>query len=505
MSEPSAILRLEKVRKTFPGVVALNDVDFSLHPGEVHALLGENGAGKSTLIKVLTGVYARDGGAILLDGRPISPRSSADAQMLGISTVYQEVNLLPNLSVAQNIFLGREPRKFGLIQWRRVNRDAAELLKQFKLDIDVTAPLESYSVAVQQLVAIARGIAADARVLVLDEPTASLDSGEVAMLFDILRELKSRGMAIVFVTHFLDQVYALSDRITVLRNGTLQGEFATASLPRQQLVETMLGRELAQAEQQVASAHQTQEPEDQAATAMLSLRELATSAGIRDVNLSVAAGEAVGLAGLLGSGRSEVCRAVFGLDAITGGECQLRGKPVAFSRPAQAIAAGLALCPEDRKREGIIGPLSVRENIVIALQARKGWWKPISRQQQVALSEQAVRDMNIATSDIEKPVELLSGGNQQKVILGRWLAVQPSLLLLDEPTRGIDIGAHAEILKLIRDLCEQGMALLVTSSELEELVAFSNKVVVMRDRRQAAQLQGEDISEDNIMQAIAKG
>lgn len=499
MTAATPLLSLRGVRKEFPGVVALDDVDFDVRPGEVHALLGENGAGKSTLIKVLTGVYSRDAGEMSLGGETLSPQSVGEAQAAGISTVYQEVNLLPNLSVAQNLLLGREPSRFGLTDWRRMNFEARETLKRFRLDIDVTRPLGSFSVAVQQLVAIARGVDQRAKILVLDEPTASLDASEVEVLFDILRDLRAGGLGIVFVTHFLDQVYALSDRITVLRNGRKIGTFETAKLPRPKLVEHMLGYEL----QGTTTGHVAHRTVAASGEAALEVEAACVHGSVQEISLTAQSGEAIGLAGLLGSGRTEVCRALFGLDTLSSGKIRRNGRNVQITSPRRAIASNIALCPEDRKANGIVGELSVRENIALALQARRGWWRPIPARQQRAMAEKAIADFKIATPDAEKPVRLLSGGNQQKVILARWLAIEPDVLLLDEPTRGIDVGAHAEILRLIHQLCERGMALIVTSSELEELVAFSHRVIVLRDFRQIAMIEGEDITEDAVLQAIA--
>lgn len=494
----TALLRIQGLCKRFPGVTALDNVDLSLEAGEVHALLGENGAGKSTLIKVLTGVHPKDAGVIELQGRRIAPRTPGEAQRLGVSTVYQEVNLLPNLSVAQNIFLGREPARFGLVRRREMVRRSAELLARFNLDIDVTRTLDSYSIAVRQLVAIARAINTSARVLILDEPTASLDGSEVERLFAIVRRLKSQGISILFITHFIDQVYAVSDRITILRNGARVGTFNTDELPRRALIGHMLGKELQTLEEKAPGdrAPVREEP-------VLELRDVGADRTVGRVSFTVAPGEAVGLAGLLGAGRTEVCKLVFGLDRRDTGEIRFKGEHVDLKHPRSAVARGMALCPEDRREEGVIGPLSVRENIVLALQARNGWWRPVAKKRQAAIARKAVRELQIATPDNEKPIEQLSGGNQQKAILARWLATDPDLLILDEPTRGVDIGAHAEILKLIRALCERGMALLVSSSELEELVAFSHKVVVMRDREQVAELRASDIREEQIMKAIA--
>jgi monosaccharide-transporting ATPase len=492
------VLQLRGIDKIFPSVHALKGVNFTLRAGEIHALLGENGAGKSTLIKVMTGVYQRDGGDILLDGQPIFPKNTGDAQALGISTVYQEVNLLPNLTVAQNIYLGREPRRFGLINWGKVNRDAKELLKTYDLDIDVTLPLSSYSIAVQQLIAIARGVDMSAKVLILDEPTASLDADEVQSLFRIMRDLKARGIGIVFVTHFLDQVYAVCDRITVLRSAQLVGEFEIANLARAELIGHMLGKELA-----ALGEHKPQLNKD-AGDSLLDAKGLGRNAMLSPTDVQVSKGEVLGLAGLLGSGRTELCRLIFGVDKKHSGSVTFNGTEVNFSSPRDAITAGMGLCPEDRKHDGILGQLSVRENMILARQIKQGWWKFISRKEQEEIANRYVKELSIATSDIEKPIEQLSGGNQQKVILARWLAANPSLLILDEPTRGIDIGAHAEIILLIRKLCDQGLALIVASSELEELVTFSSRVLVLRDRQKVAELEGSDINPQRIMQAIAE-
>ncbi len=498
----SLILELQNISKHYPGVKALEEVSLRLYSGEVHALLGENGAGKSTLVKVMTGAQSKDGGDIVFLGEKQHFCTPIEAQKIGISTVYQEVNLVPNLSVAQNLFLGHEPKRFGLIHFNKMYADARSVLTQFKLDIDVTAPLSQYSIAVQQLIAIARGVAMSAKVLVLDEPTASLDADEVQVLFGILNQLKQKGVAIVFITHFLDQVYQISDRITVLRNGRFIGEYLTAELPQSQLIEAMLGRSLLQ---QLVDKKIEDNPAKGTSAVLLSLEGVSVKGSIQAMTLTVPKGQAVGLAGLLGSGRSEVCNAVFGLDLLESGSIHLAGKKLNLSQPVDAIHAGIALCPEDRKIDGIIGPLSIRENIILALQARVGWWRCLSKARQEEIAQFFIDKLQIATPDADKPIEQLSGGNQQKVILARWLAIEPILLVLDEPTRGIDIGAHAEIIKLIRSLCDDGMSLLVASSELDELVAFSNKVVVMRDRYAVRELTGSELTSQHVMQAIAEG
>ncbi|WLS00528.1 galactofuranose ABC transporter, ATP-binding protein YtfR [Shinella sumterensis] len=497
-SVSSYVLSATGIDKIFPGARALNGVDFSLARGEVHALLGENGAGKSTLIKCLTGAYRRDGGRILLDGVDVDPHNTLEAQKLGIGTVYQEVNLLANLTVAENLFLGRQPRRFGLVDARAMNKQARALLSEYDLDIDVTAELSAFSVAVQQVIAIARAVDLSGKVLILDEPTASLDTHEVAMLFRIVRRLKERGLGIIFITHFLEQVYEISDRITVLRNGQLVGTRETAALPRRELIAMMLGRELVQ-EVGEAKHSETKEPGD----ARFRFRGFGRKGHIQPFDLNVASGEVVGIAGLLGSGRTETAEILFGAERADSGTAQADGRTLDLSSPRAAIREKFGFCPEDRKVDGIVGDLSVRENIVLALQARRGWARPISRSEQDRLADHYIKALDIRTSDREKPIRLLSGGNQQKAILARWLATNPEFLILDEPTRGIDVGAHAEIIRLIETLCENGMSLIVISSELEELVAYSSRVLVLRDRAHVAELTGEEVTTNAIIEAIA--
>ncbi|MBS7540071.1 sugar ABC transporter ATP-binding protein [Ancylobacter lacus] len=491
------LLELRGFTKSFAGFPALNGVDFTLRAGEIHALLGENGAGKSTLIKTMTGVVARDAGTLTLAGEAIAPRSAEEATRAGIATVYQEVNLVPNLSVAQNLFLGRQPTRFGLVREREMRRRARELLAGFNLDIDVAAPLESYSVAVQHMVAIARAIDLSARVLILDEPTASLDAHEVENLFAVMRALAARGIGIVFVTHFLDQVYAVCDRITVLRNGRLAGSATTAELPRLELVRLMLGRELSE-------ATATRAPVDRAEAAPVAAFTGFGKAGyVAPFDLALRPGHVVGLAGLLGSGRTETARLVFGAERADCGTATVAGAPVGLAAPREALALGFGYCPEERKTEGIVAELTVRENIVLALQARRGVLKPLSRREQDEIARRFIRLLDIRPPDPERPIGLLSGGNQQKALLARWLATDPRVLILDEPTRGIDVGAHAEIIRLIRALCAEGMALLVVSSELEEIVTYADEVIVLRDRAHVARLTGEAITVPGILAAIA--
>ncbi|MCB4767542.1 sugar ABC transporter ATP-binding protein [Ancylobacter sp. Lp-2] len=501
--DPAPLLELAGFSKSFAGFKALDGVRLTLRHGEVHALLGENGAGKSTLIKCMTGVVHRDAGTLRLDGALIAPRSAAEATQAGLATVYQEVNLAPNLSVAQNLFLGRQPTRFGLVREGEMRRRAAAVLAGFDLNIDVAAPLESYSVAVQHIVAIARAVDQSARVLILDEPTASLDAHEVEILFAVMRKLKARGIGIVFVTHFLDQVYAICDRITVLRNGRLAGSATTAELPRLDLVKMMLGRELAHATAERALAAASGEAAGGREAAFAAFEGYGKAGYVAPFDLALRPGHVVGLAGLLGSGRTETTRLVFGAATADTGTAIVDGAKVALASPAEALHLGFGYCPEERKTEGIVAELTVRENIVLALQAKRGALKPLSRREQDEIAARFIRLLDIRPPDPERPIGLLSGGNQQKALLARWLATQPRLLILDEPTRGIDVGAHAEIIALIRRLCTEGMALLVVSSELEEIVTYADEVIVLRDRHHVARLTGEAITVPGILAAIA--
>ncbi|WP_034914652.1 sugar ABC transporter ATP-binding protein [Erwinia sp. 9145] len=498
-TSPPTLLTIRGVSKTFPGVKALDNVSFDIRPGEIMALLGENGAGKSTLIKVLTGVYQRDGGTIELEGRAIAPRNTAEAQEMGIGTVYQEVNLLPNMSVADNLFIGREPRRFGFIDRGALVRDAQRLLNRYGFDLDVTRPLGQFSVAMQQIIAICRAVDLSAKVLILDEPTASLDASEVGMLFTLMNQLKARGMSLIFVTHFLDQVYKVSDRITVLRNGQFVATHDTRALSQLALIKLMLGRDLLEtALQRAGSTLKSNQP-------VVEFKEYGKKGTLAPFSLSVRPGEAVGLAGLLGSGRTETAELLFGIRRADSGSAFIKGKKRTIRTPAQASRLGMGFCPEDRKTDGIIGAASVRENIILALQAQRGWLRPIARREQQQIAERFIKSLGIRTPHAEQPVELLSGGNQQKVLLSRWLVTRPQFLILDEPTRGIDVGAHAEIIRLIESLCADGLALLVISSELEELVGYADRVLILRDREQVAEIPLEQLSVSSIVNAIAEG
>ncbi|MFI6799228.1 sugar ABC transporter ATP-binding protein [Streptosporangium canum] len=500
MAAPAPILRMSGISKEFPGVKALSDVDFRLLPGEVHALMGENGAGKSTLIKVLTGVHDIDAGEIELGGEKVAFTGPLAAQRAGISTVYQEVNLCTNLSVAENILIGREPRRLGRIQWGRMRRRAAELLARLELDIDVSAPLSAYSPAMQQMVAIARAVDVSDRVLILDEPTSSLDTGEVAQLFRVMRKLKEEGIAILFVSHFLDQVYEISDRMTILRNGRLVSEHLTSELGRVELVGKMIGRELADLERLEGK------PLARETEALVEAEDLGRAGAVEPFTLTIHEGEVVGLAGLLGSGRTEIARLLFGADHAGTGSLKIDGRPVSLRTPRAAMNHRIAFCSENRRAEGLIPDLTVRENLVLALQAARGWSRPIPRRKQDELVEKYVSALKINPANPEQLIRNLSGGNQQKVMLARWLILEPRLLILDEPTRGIDVGAKAEIQRLVASLSDGGMAVLFISAELEEVLRLSHKIGVLRDRRLVAELDNDDdLTTGVLMETIASG
>ncbi len=493
------ILEMRGITIEFPGVKALDGVDFSLREGEIHSLLGENGAGKSTLIKCINGVNRKDSGVILLDGKEINPSGPYDAMQLGISTVFQEVNLCPNLSVAENIFVGRQPMKHNQIDWKEINRRAEELMSRFHLDIDVTRPLSYYSTAIQQMTAIARAVDVQAKILILDEPTSSLDENEVQLLFSVMRELKASGMGIIFITHFLDQIYAVSDRMTILRNGHLVGTYDINELGKVELVTKMVGKDM----DVIFSLKRAEVSPD--APIMLKAEHIGDSSRIDDISITLKKGELIGFAGLLGSGRTETAEMLFGASRAVHGEIFVDGQNVSIKTPFDAIKSEIAFCPEDRKRDGIIGDLSIRENIMLAVQSRKGFMHPMTRQEQTELADKYIKLLGIATPDCEKKAGELSGGNQQKVILARWMAASPKVLILDEPTRGIDIGAKAEIQRLMLEMCGEGVSVIFISSELDEIIRCSNRIIIMRDRAKVAEVDGESCTQQDILRIIAEG
>ena len=502
------MLNASGITKRYGAVTVLEDAGLHLRAGEVHALMGQNGAGKSTLIKILTGVVPANAGTLTLDGQAIAPRSPLASQKLGISTVYQEVNLCPNLSVAENIFAGRYPRRgwAGLraLDGPRMVSESRALLARLHLDIDPTRTLGTLPVAIQQLVAIARALSVQAKVLILDEPTSSLDDSEVESLFAVLRGLRTSGLAILFVTHFLDQVYAIADRITVLRNGRFVGEWTPAQLPAPALVAAMVGRDVALASAASADADKPVSASPiEGAAPRLSLRDFGAQRRVHPLNLDLRDGEVVGVAGLLGSGRTELARLMFGLDAADSGTLQVAGQAVRFTHPAQAVRLGLAFCPEERKADGIVGELSVRENIVLALQARAGLWPCIRPARQRELAQHYIDLLGIRAADSDMPIALLSGGNQQKALLARWLATSPRVLILDEPTRGIDVAAKQELMNEVMRLAREGMSVLFISSEIDEVLRISDRIVVMRDRRKAGELP-RGASEAEVMALICE-
>ena len=497
------VLEMRNIHKSFPGVRALQGVDFTLCEGEIHALMGENGAGKSTLIKVLTGVYGKDEGQIFIKGKDkaVVIRSPQEAQQLGISTVYQEITLCPNLSVAENMYIGRSNDLYQ--NWKKMNTDADKILQSLDIPAKASQQLASCSIAVQQMVAIARAVDMDCKVLILDEPTSSLDEQEVEKLFKLMRDLKAKGVGIIFVTHFLDQVYEVCDKITVLRDGKLVGEYELKDLPRVQLVSKMLGKDLddmsdIKGEQSVYAGEDAQER-------IFETERLVSNAGIKPFDFYIKKGEVNGFTGLLGSGRSECVRAIFGADRVVGGTVKKNGKTIKISKPIDAMRNGIAYLPEDRKIDGIVGDLSVRENIILALQVLKGFFKPFSKAEANKFAEEYINLLGIKTASADTPIKSLSGGNQQKVILARWLLTHPEYLILDEPTRGIDVGTKIDIQKLVLKLASEGMSVTFISSETDEMLRTCSRLVVMRDRKVVGELSGDDLTQNMIMSTIAGG
>jgi simple sugar transport system ATP-binding protein len=484
---------------SFPGVLALDNVDFFLRPGEVHSLMGENGAGKSTLIKALTGVYAIDSGSIDVTGSSQIFRGTSHAEAAGISTVYQEINLCTNLSVGENVMLGHEPRKGGRIDWKAVHRLAAEHLEGLGISIDTQSLLSNHSIAIQQLVAISRAMVLDAKVFILDEPTSSLDRGEVEQLFTVIRDLRDRGAAILFVSHFLDQVYEISDRITVLRNGKLVGEYLVKDLPREDLVTKMIGRVL---DDLAAISSTAARVIDRTETPILKVTDVGRRGVLEPADLDVFDGEIVGIAGLLGSGRTELVRLLYGADRADSGHIEVGGTPVKMTSPRHAIDHHIAFSSEDRRAEGIVSDLTVAENIVLGIQARKGF-RRIRRAKQESVVSEYLAALDVRPADPNMIAGNLSGGNQQKVLIARWLATAPELLILDEPTRGIDVGTKAELQRKVAELSEKGLSVIFISSELEEVLRLAQRVVVMRDRKCIGELDSQKYELDGLVDFIA--
>lgn len=498
----NSVLEMRNISKSFPGVRALQNVDFTLCEGEIHALMGENGAGKSTLIKVLTGVYSKDSGEVYVKGHDnaVSIRSPQDAQNIGISTVYQEITLCPNLTVAENMYIGRTKNIFQ--NWKKMNADADKILNSLGIPASATQQLGNYSIAIQQMVAIARAVDMDCKVLILDEPTSSLDENEVEKLFGLMRDLKKRGVGIIFVTHFLDQVYEVCDKITVLRDGQLVGEYEIETLPRIKLVSKMLGKDM---DDTADIQSEVEIYDDKGAEPVFEAEGLVSVAGIKPFDFYIRKGEVNGFTGLLGSGRSECVRAVFGADRVIGGKVKMHGKAVKINKPIQAMKNGIAYLPEDRKGDGIVGDLSVRENLVLALQVMKGFFKPFSKAQAYKFADEYIKLLDIKTASADTPIKSLSGGNQQKVIVARWLLTNPEYLILDEPTRGIDVGTKVDIQKLVLKLASEGKSVTFISSETDEMLRTCSRLIVMRDRKVVGELTGEDLNQNKVMSTIAGG
>ena len=491
------------IDKSFGGSPALRGAEFTVGQGEVHALIGQNGAGKSTLIKVLTGYHRRDAGEVEFDGKPFEVHSPHAAQAAGISTIYQEINLVGLRSVAENICLGREPRRFGLLDWRAMHAEARRLLGRFSIDVDVRRPLGSLPTATQQMVAIARAIGFKARLVIMDEPTSSLDDREVEVLFDVIRQIRADGVSVVFVSHKLDELYAVCDRVTIMRDGTTVRSGPMSEIGKLELVATMLGRELSTVARQGATAFGAKAAH--AAGEVLAIDHLAAGPRVRDVSITVGAGEIVGMAGLLGAGRTETVRVVFGADPAAGGDMRYGGQPFRPAEPADAIARGIGFCTEDRKIEGIVPELSVRENLTLALLPHLTKAGIVDEAEQRRLVERFIQRLGVKCQSPEQPIRELSGGNQQKVLLARWLCMNPKLLILDEPTRGIDVGAKAEIQALIGELAKDGLAVLMVSSEVEEIIEGSDRAYVLRDGQTVAELAGEELNEIELLAAMAHG
>jgi len=499
--ENNVVLTMRGIYKEFPGVKALQNVDFTLRKGEVHALMGENGAGKSTLVKCLTGVYEKDSGEIRIEGKdsPVSIRSPQDAQNLGISTVYQEITLCPNLTVAENIFIGRGKYKF--VNWREQEKKANEILQKLNIPATATQQLGTCSIAVQQMVAIARAVDMECKVLILDEPTSSLDEHEVGLLFTLMRDLKAQGVGIIFITHFLDQVYEICDRITVLRNGELVGEYEIKDMPQVELISAMLGKAI----DDISRLREERGKYSGKVEVVYEAEKLSSTEDIKPFDFLINKGEVNGFTGLLGSGRSESVRAIFAADRVTGGKVKMNGKDVKINKPKDAMKNGIGYLPEDRKGDGIIQDLSVRDNLIIAQQVLKGFWHPFKKAEAEKIADEYIKLLQVKTASQETPIKSLSGGNQQKVILARWLLTHPQYLILDEPTRGIDVGTKTEIQKQVLKLSKEGVSVTFISSEIQEMLNVCTRLVVMKDRKIVGELKDEQLTQDCIMKTIAGG
>jgi ribose transport system ATP-binding protein len=499
MTDATPFLELRGISKRFPGVIALNDVNLDVRAGEVHALLGENGAGKSTLIKTIAGVYRPDEGDIRVDGKTVPIRSPHGAQALGISTIFQEFTLAPDMTVADNVFLGREPLRFAplaLVDRRALIRHTRDVLASLDLKIDPETKVKHLGVAQQQMVEIAKALSLDARLIVMDEPTATLTAHEIERLFGAIDRLKRRGVAVIYVSHRLDEVKAICDRATILRDGAWIATVPVASTSIDEMIRLMVGRDLKDKFPKAAV-----EPREE----LLRVEGLTRKGVLRDVSFSVRRGEIVGIAGLVGSKRTETARAIFGADPIDGGRILLRGIPVKVRTPADAIASGIALIPEDRKRQGIFALLSVRENVVLSALQRFSRLGILSRRREQQRAREFISSLRVATPDVEKRVLDLSGGNQQKVVIAKWLNTDAEVFLFDEPTRGIDVGGKIEVYRLMGELLSRGAAIVMISSELPEILGLSDRILVMREGRICGEFTRADATEEKILNCALRG
>lgn len=498
MPSNNVLVEIKDVSKHFPGVKALDHVSLSIRRGEVHALSGENGAGKSTLIKILTGVYTYDEGSIVFDGSPVAFKSTNESQKAGIGSVYQELNMIPYLSVAENIYIGDYPMGKTGIDWKELYENAQKQLDSLNIDVDAKKQLNELSTAQQQMVSIVRAVSRDCKLIILDEPTSSLDTKEVKTLFSLVRQLKEKGVAFIFVTHRMEEIYQICDRITVLKDGQFIGTYQAEDLNQYQLVTLMVGREITQQRKQTYFSPE----KDQ--NYVVEVRNLAKKPKVKDVSFGISRGEIVGLAGLLGSGRTEVAEMLFGSEMPDAGEILYEGILQKNISPTKAVRAGLAFCTENRRLDGIVPNMSVKNNIVLACMKQISRLGFVISRKRLALVNRYIEELRIKTPTPEQRIRNLSGGNQQKALLARWMATNPKLIILDEPTRGIDVGAKQEVERLVQQIASQGIGVLLISSEIPELVRNCDRVIVLREGEQVGELAGAQISEKAIMQIIAQ-
>lgn len=495
---------MSAIRKAFNGVPALFDASLSIQPGEIHALIGQNGAGKSTLVKILTGVYKKDSGDIDFLGKPSGISSPREAQLSGIATIYQELTLIPLRSVTENIVMGYEPKRMGIfVDWQEAHSRARSTLSRFGIDIDVTLPLGNYSTAIQQLVAIARAVSLDSKLVIMDEPTSSLDTNEVEVLFSVIRKLKESGVAVLYISHFLDELFEISDRVSVMRDGQTVETVNIENTTKLKLIASMLGRDIDEIESAGMTEFSAEKKQASNDKTLLEAAAVASGPRLSHLDMTVNAGEIIGLGGLLGSGRTEAARALFGVDPVTRGTVTFSNNANSVASPAEAIAKGMGYLSEDRKADGIIPELSVRENLTLALMPKLGSGIGIDRQREEQIVEKYIAALGIKAASIEQPIRELSGGNQQKVLLARWLAIEPSLLILDEPTRGVDVGAKREIQAIIRDFVAAGNGAILISSEFEELVEGADRIVVLIEGRSVTELSNPGITEESLVRTLA--